>query len=128
MRAVILFLVFITAVLGILWVAFGGVTLAIAFGAVVFLTAILLAFGLGSWWSSQLIERGAKIALQAQNSDDRRDTVQVRALAGLVKETLRARDTMPDNTPYPILPFRDNAPEERPIEATFTVSGLDEED
>jgi len=116
------------ALIGLLWYIFGGVTLAIGLGALALLTLLIAAFGLGSWWSSQLIERGASIALQAQTSDDRRDTVQMNALAGLVKETLKIGSDLPNHTPYPSLPFSiESADNQEPIDASFTIARLDEE-
>ena len=115
-------LIFVSFILGVLWLAYGGLALAIALGMLVFLTCLLLAFGLGSWWSSQLMERGARIALQAQSNDDRRDMVQMRAMSGLVKEVLKVRNIAVNDSQYPALPIG-----EETVEGTFTVSGLEEE-
>ena len=82
----------LTGFTGILWAVLGGVVLAVGLGALILLCVALSAFALGSWWTGQIMERGANIALKAQVSDDRRDTVQLNAIAGLVKETLKLRD------------------------------------
>ena len=126
----------------LLWVAVGGVILTIAVGVLVLVIALLGAFGLGSWWSSRLLEQGARIALEAQLSDDRRDTIQVKALTGLMRDTLKARNGSPQTAQYPALTFG-TQPEStnaqrpadaqypldiQPIDASFTVSGLDDEE
>jgi hypothetical protein len=113
-----------------LWHLVGGVALAIACGAIVLIILILSAFAMGSWWSGQLIERGAAIALKAQLSDDRRDIIQVNALTSLVKETLKIRESLPAQNRYPTLSLPSIAPVqgESVFRTSFVIEGLDEEE
>ena len=130
MKSTMIGLLTIGLIVGILWAVLGGTALAIAFGVTVLVLIILSAFGLGSWWSSRLIEQGAAIALKAQGSDDRRDVVQMNALAGLVKETLKIRGSLPTSNPYPALPFRQEDTEwrQQSFKTSFIIEGLDEEE
>jgi len=116
--------------LGWLWYMFGGPIFTAIMATLILVSLLLIAFGLGSWWSGKLMERGAKIALQAQSSDDRRDTVQVHALAGLVKETLKIRHSLTNRPHYPSLPFGEPpAPfGESPARPDFIIAGLEEEE
>lgn len=122
MKYTMIGLMAVTILVGLLWYSLGGLALTIMLSAVLLAALLAAAFGLGSWWSGKLMERGANIALKAQTSDDRRDTVQLTALAGLVKETLRIRNGLSNGDHYPSLPFG-----EEPVEASFTIAGLDED-
>jgi hypothetical protein len=109
-------------VISLLWLMVGGTALAIGLGVFFLVVVIFAAFGVGSWWSGKLMERGARIALQAQTSDDRRDMVQMRAMSGLAKEMLRLRGEAQKKTGFPAL-----AAGEDLVEGMFTVSGLEED-
>ena len=113
----------LAVVVGLLWLTVGGTALAIGIGIFFLVSIIFVAFGLGSWWSGKLMERGARIALHAQTSDDQRDMVQMRAMSGLAKEMLRLRGEAQQETGFPSLPVGEEL-----VEGTFTVSGLEEED
>ena len=115
-------LISFSVLIGLAWYAFGGLALAVMLAAMLLVTLLLAAFGLGSWWSGWLMERGASIALKAQSGDNRRDRVQINALTGLVKETLKIRNGLSNGAHYPALPFG-----EETVEANFTIAGLDEE-
>jgi Zn-dependent protease with chaperone function len=123
MKSIIALIVALSLIVGALWLTLGGVALAIAIGVILFIVVIFLAFAFGSWWSSKLMTQGAKIALQAQQSDDRRDTVQINALSGLVKEVLKVRGLPAEANHYPALPANSDT-----VEAAFIVSGLEDED
>jgi hypothetical protein len=120
----------VALITGVLWSVLGGTVLAIIFGSTILVTIILSAFALGSWWSSRLIQQGAAIALKAQGSDDRRDMIQMNALAGLVKETLKIRGSLPVQNQYAALPFRPEATPwgETAFKTDFIIEGLDEEE
>jgi hypothetical protein len=105
-----------------LWYAFGGMALAVTLVTFISVLLLMLAFGLGSWWSGRLMERGAKIVLKAQTSDDRRDIDQVQALAGLMKETVRNNNSFAYRPQYPSLPVNEEA-----AEIQFTIAGLEED-
>lgn len=49
-----------------------------------------------SWWSATLMQRGATLSLRSQESDDRRDVAQIRAIGALATTLLRqARPEQP---------------------------------
>lgn len=109
-------------VLAVLYLAVGGMGLAVGVGALFWLVSVVVAFMLGAYYTKQTLAAGADIALKAQTSDDRRDIVQTNALTGLVKEVLKlggqaARVQAPS---YPRLP------DEGVVDAQFTIKGLDE--
>lgn len=69
------------------------VAAAIVGTATAFLWLALLVVGtvaVTSWWSASLMERGAKLALQSQESDDRRDI----AMMGAVTQVARMVSTL----------------------------------
>lgn len=111
----------ITIITSALWLTIGGTALAIATGAIVFVSAIFGAFALGSWWSAKLMREGAEIALQAQISDDKRDSVLIREIGQLARK-FSERPQLSSGD-YPLLPFG----ESETVEADFTIAGLDED-
>lgn len=122
MKYLMIGLILVNLLMGLLWYAFGGLVLAVILVTLILVALLIATFALGSWWSSKLMERGARIALQAQTSDDRRDSLQINALTGLVKETLRIRSNQNNGLSYPSLPFG-----EETVDASFTIAGLEDE-
>lgn len=114
---------------GALWYAIGGIALAISLGALVLILIIIGSVALGSWWSARLMERGAKIALIAQTSDDRRDIAQIGSLSGLLRDwTKLVKDQVQVEQPqYPALPGpQNNGNNSDAIEGEFRIKGFDE--
>ncbi len=73
MKWIAAFFLFPTVIITILWYALGGVMLAAATISLLIICVILGAYAMGAWTSASLMDRGADIALRAQESDDRRD-------------------------------------------------------
>lgn len=48
-----------------------------------------------SWWTRQTMAAGAQLALRSQESDDRRDAIQIRAIADLAKILIRQSRDLP---------------------------------
>ncbi|MEM7032018.1 MAG: hypothetical protein AAF629_20865 [Chloroflexota bacterium] len=120
-------LIAITTTTCAIWVVYGGIVVTIIFVTLAITTLLISAFGLGSWWSTRLIQQGATIALQAQSSDDQRDITQIKALASLVKETLRFQQPAPSQQTYPLLKLEtERVGAIEAIDADFTIAGLDE--
>ena len=69
-----------------LWYTIGGQALAIGLGLLILISVIFGAFSLGSWWTHQVMQSGARIALEAQASDDNRDQIQLRSIANILKD------------------------------------------
>ena len=106
----------------IVWLKFGWQILLLISLLLLTVALLIVAFGLGCWWSGKLMERGATLALQARGSDDRRETMQINALASLMKEAVKSGQAVGQPTlPYPRLPL------EEVVEANFTIAGLDDE-
>ena len=122
MKHTLMGLISASLLIGLLWYTFGGLALVVTMLSLVLITLLIGAFSLGSWWSSQLLERGANIALKAQTGDNRREASQINALAGLMKETLKLGGGLNQAPPYPSLPFG-----EETVEASFTIAGLEDE-
>jgi heme exporter protein D len=69
-----------------------------------------------SWWSASLMQRGAELALRSQESDDRRDAIQIKAVADLAKVLMRQTQSQ-----YPALPLPSQQGEWLPELAEFNV-------
>lgn len=65
--------------------------------ALVGLVALLLvaAFVMGGAWTGMAMERGARIALEAQVSDDKRDIAQMTAFREIFKQVMQFKSGMP---------------------------------
>lgn len=124
MKWIIFFLALIALILGLLWWAIGGQALAISFGALVLILVIFAAFGVGSWWTASVMERGARIALVAQTSDDKRDGEMLRLVGSIAKEGVRiGRDQAKAEVPqYPQLPAPNG---NSPIDGEFRIEGFE---
>ena len=127
MKQITFGLLAITTTTAVIWITYGGAVVTIILVTLAITTLLISAFGVGSWWSTRLIQQGATIALQAQTSDDRRDMVQINAITSLVKETLKIRQAIPAQETYPLLGF-DAQPlgSADTIDADFTIAGLEE--
>ena len=84
------------ALIALLWYTFGAVAVLAVIGAFLGLGVLLAVFSLGSLWTKRTMEAGANIALQAQISDDKRDTIQTKALTDLMKAALSLKGQMVD--------------------------------
>ena len=105
-----------------LWYVVGGLALAVALLTLISVLLLLLAFGLGSWWSGRLMERGATIALKGHKSNGRRAREHGQTLAGLAQETIGTHHGFAYRPSYPSLPNHEEA-----TEAQFTIAGLEED-
>lgn len=129
MKYLVIILLIATAIVGALWWSIGGLALAISFGALILIAVTFAAFGLGSWWTANVMERGAKIALYAQTSDDRRDIAQISSLSGLLRDWAKlVKDQMQIEQPqYTALPGPQvNGNGDNAIEGEFKIGGFDE--
>lgn len=109
----------------------GGPAMAVALIALAGLGLLVAGVAIGSGWSARLMERGANIALQAQVSDDRRDTALIRAITDSGKNWIRVRDqaTEEARSQYPALPVYVSQPESGGgfAGAGFTIDGFEED-
>lgn len=101
MKYAIAILIAVSALLGVLWLSIGGQALTIALAVLLILAVLITLFALGSWWSAKLFAHGAKIALEAQTSDDRRDQTQIKALSKLATDMLKAGQQQTAHPQYP---------------------------
>lgn len=75
-------------------VAAGHPTIAAIIGAGAFFSWLALlvvsVVGVTTWWSANLMERGAELALRSQESDDRRDAALLRTLSTIARQRQQA--------------------------------------
>ena len=86
---------------------------------IIVIVFIMVVFGFGSWWSKMLMSEGASIALKAQESDDKRDSSQIRDIVGLVREVVRIKGISSPQNDYMALPEQEQLP--------FRITGLDDD-
>jgi hypothetical protein len=109
----------LSAILGILYIAIGGTILGIVL-AVIGSTGIVMGmFSLGVWYAHRSIQLGAKLAIEAQSSNDQWDTTKIQSLTNFGKEMLKLRDNSSNG--YPLLESGEA------FDTSFTISGIDEE-
>ena len=128
MRQFIAFSIVIGIALAALWLAIDGAALAVGMGAVFIFTVMIVSYWVGWKQAMRGVEMGSNIALQAQASDDKRDTVQINALSGLVRETLKIGHQGAKQ-----LPAQSQQPQFPPlldggdvVDGNFVIRGLDD--
>lgn len=85
---------------------------------IIVIVSIMVAFGFGSWWSKMLMSEGALIALKAQESDDKRDSSQIKDIVGLVREVVKIKGISAPQNDFLALPEQAQLP-------PFRITGLD---
>lgn len=73
-------------------------------GAILLGIALLIAIAVvvSSLWAAALVKLGVEIALRSQESDDRRDAIQIKAVADLAKVLMRQSQlNIPPSLPLP---------------------------
>jgi hypothetical protein len=112
----------LTAMLGILYVAIGGTVLGITL-AIIGSTGIVMGmFSLGVWYAHKSIQLGADLAIQAQSNNDQWDTVKTKALADFGSQMIKLKNQNTNNG-FPLLEQGNDT-----FDASFTISGIDEEE
>lgn len=108
----------LTIILSVLYFTIGGTILLIGLSTLGLLTIILSCFFLGAWYTHKSIQLGAKLAIEAQNNNDRWDNVKMKSLAQFGGEMLKLKGQNTDNR-YPLLELDNDA-----SDASFTIQGV----
>jgi hypothetical protein len=115
-------LVGLTLILAILYATVGGTFLLIGLSTVGLTVLISGIFSVGIWYAHRSIQLGAKLAIEAQNNNDRWDTVKMQSLAQYGKEILKLKGDNQATNGYPLLE-QDNDT----FDVDFTIQGVDNE-
>lgn len=121
MKWIALTLVTLTIILVILYFAIGGEILAIGLGIIGLIAIITSVFSLGIWYAHKSIQLGAKLVIEAQNNNDRWDSVKMESLAQFGGEVLKLRGQ--NNANYPLLETGNN---DDTVDVSFTIRGIDD--
>lgn len=114
-------LTILTIILSVLYFAIESTILLIGLSTVVLLTIILSSLFLGSWYTHRSIELGARLAIEAQNNNDKWDSIKMKSLAQFGGEMLRFKG---DNQAggQPLLNQGNDI-----FDNSFTITGVDNE-
>lgn len=112
----------ITATLGVFYFVIESTILLVGLSTIGLLTIILSCLFLGSWYTHKSIELGAKLAIEAQNNNDRWDSVKMKSLAQFGGEMLRLKGDNQQNV-LPLLESNNDA-----LDASFTIQGIGDDE
>lgn len=117
-----IFLLSIVVLIATFYFLLGNAAVLISLGALFLSGVIILSIALGSWWTKRIMESGAQIALSAQSSDDRRDSVLIRQIGMLLGKgaEIGYGHSRSETSQYPQLPAPDAVED---IE--FRIEGFD---
>lgn len=121
MKWIALTLTVLTIILAILYLAIGGTILAIGLGTIAMTTLILAVFSVGIWYAHRSIQLGANLAIEAQNNNDKWDSIKMQSLTKFGGDMLKLKGQNTDNG-YPLLESGNDA-----FDASFTIQGIDED-
>ena len=110
--------------LAALYFTIGGLALAILLGTVTLTALICGVFTLGIWYAHKSIQLGARLAIEAQNNNDRWDAEKMANLSRFGNEVLKLHRTQAADSSFPPLLEMGNG---ETLDAAFTIQGIDEE-
>jgi hypothetical protein len=122
MKWIAISLTVLIIILAALWLAIGGSALAIALSILSAVTIALGVFSLGIWYAHQSIQLGAKLATEAQNNNDRWDSVKMQSLAHFGGEIFKLKGSNQAATGFPLLESSNDT-----FDASFTIAGIEDE-
>lgn len=109
-------------ILSVLYFTVGGTILLIGLSTIGLLTIILSCFFLGTWYTHKSIQLGANLVIEAQNNNDKWDSIKMKSLAQFGGEMLRLKENNQINGDLPLLNQDDGM-----FDAPFTITGVDNE-
>lgn len=120
MKWIAITLTVLTIILTILYFAIGSEILAIGLGTIGMIAIMVSVFSLGIWYAHKSIQLGAKLAIEAQNNNDKWDAVKAKSLAQFGGEILKLKGQNTNNG-YPLLESDNDT-----LDASFTIQGIDD--